>query len=146
LEEWYYNRNTVIRMALARGHISPKLTDKHPEIFHDHKRRGQRFVLTTEGAGIADKDTAPCGVVFSDSSFLTIYEEWSKPDNKLLAYSYHYQRKNLSLRYDMDEIPREGIPKWHVQFSGIEKIHAPCGGRVGIEHVLDMIIHQFLRS
>lgn len=91
-----------------------------------------------------DEDTAPCGVIFSDGSFLTIYEEWYKPDNGLLAYSYHYQRNDLSVRYDMDEQPREGIPRWHVQFSGIAKIHAPCGGRVGIEEVLEMIVHQFM--
>jgi hypothetical protein len=143
LEEKYYNRNTSIRMALARSHVQSKLRDEHPEIPYFHKPK-QRFVISTEGAGIADETTPPCGVVFTDGSFLTIYEEWSKPDNDILSYSYHYQRGKVSVRYDMDEEPREGIPRWHIQFSGIEKVHAPCGGRVSIEQVLDMIVRQFM--
>ena len=139
----YYDRNTTIRTALARGHVQAKLRDKHPEIPYFHEPRN-RFVIRTEGAGIADERTPPCGVVFTDESFLTIYEEWSKTDNELLGYSYHYQRGTVSVRYDMDEELREGIPQYHVQFSGIESIHAPCGGRVEIHQVLDMITQQFL--
>jgi hypothetical protein len=143
LEELYYNRNTTIRMALARAHVQTKLRDEHPEIPH-YDEPIKRFVIRTEGAGIVDDTTPPCGVIFTDGSFLTIYEEWSKTDNELLRYSYHYQRGKVYVRYDMDMVPREGIPQWHVQFSGIEKIHSPCGGRVGIDQVLDMITQQFL--
>lgn len=146
MEDRYYYRVAIIRASLARGHVFPKLLNDHPKIHADPEIGRQRFLLTTDGAGIADEDTAPCGVVFVDRSFLTIYEEWSKPYNRLLAYSYHYQRSELSIRYDMDEEKREGIPQHHVQFSAIEKIHAPCAGRVNIEDVLDMIGNQFLPS
>jgi hypothetical protein len=141
--ERYYDRNTTIRRGLARAHVQAKLKDRHPEIPSYNEPRS-RFVIRTQGAGIADETTPPCGVVFTDGSFLTIYEVWSKTDNELLGYSYHYQRGNMSVRYDMDEMPKEGIPQHHVQFSGIEKIHAPCGGRVEIHDILDMITHQFL--
>lgn len=141
--ERYYDRNTTIRRSLARAHVQAKLKDKRPKIPYFHEPRS-RFVIRTEGAGIADHKTPPCGVVFTDESFLTIYEEWSKTDNVLLGYSYHYQRGEMSVRYDMDEVPREGIPQHHIQTSGIEKIHAPCGGRVEIHEVLDMITHQIL--
>jgi hypothetical protein len=130
LEDHYYHRNAAIRAALARAHVFHKLLDDHPKIHTDPEMGRQRFLLTTDGVGITDKNTDPCGVVFCDHSFLTIYEEWSKPDNRLLAYSYHYQRRDLSIRYDMDEEEKEKIPKCHVQFSAIEKIHAPCAGRV----------------
>jgi hypothetical protein len=139
----YYDRNTTIRRVLARVHVQAKLKDRHPEIPYFNEPRS-RFVIRTQGAGIVDETTPPCGVVFTDESFLTIYEVWSKTDNELLGYSYHYQRGNMSVRYDMDEVPKEGIPQHHVQFSGIEKIHAPCGGRVEIHDILDMITHQFL--
>jgi hypothetical protein len=74
--------------VLARGHVQAKLRDEHPEIPYFNESRS-RFVIRTEGAGIADETTPPCGVVFTDGSFLTIYEEWSRTDNELLAYNYH---------------------------------------------------------
>ena len=143
MQKNYYLRVTRIRAALAHERVVPRLKDAHPEIQYLHERNN-RFVVTTDGAGIVDENTPPCGIVFKDGSFLTVYEEWSKPDDKLLAYSYHYQRKKESVRYDMDENPRAGIPKCHVHFSGLKSVHAPSGGRVSIEQVLDMIAEQFL--
>lgn len=140
----YYLRTARIRAALAREHVRSKLRDEHPEIPYLHE--GNRFVVITEGVGTADETTPPCGVVFKDGSFLTLYERWSKPEDKLLAYSYHYQRKKASVRYDMDENPRPGVPKCHVQFSGLKDVHAPSGGQVSIEQVLDMIAEQFLKK
>ena len=87
-------------------------------------------------------------MVFTDGSFLVIREKWSKEHDELLAYSYHYQRRGgPHIRFDMDEEEKTGIPKHHVQFSGLtgsrrQNVHAPSGA-VSIEQVLDMIVREF---
>lgn len=139
----YYLRVARIRQALARERVAPKLKNAHPEIQY-LQEHNNRVVVRTDGAGIVDENTPPCGIIFKDGSFLTVYEEWSKTDDELLAYSYHYQRRRESVRYDMDEKERTGIPKCHVHFSGLKGVHAPSGGRVSMEQVLDMIAEQFL--
>lgn len=143
----YYLRNTEIRKALARGHVQAKLGDEHPDIPYYHE--GLNYLIQTEGAGVADENTVPCGVVFSDGSFLTISETWSKKNDELVAYSYHYQRRGgPHVRFDMDKTERPGIPRHHVQFSALkgargQVVHAPTNGAVTIEQVLDMIVGEF---
>jgi hypothetical protein len=142
----YYLRNTAIRRALAPAHIQKGLRDEHPDIFAFSE--GRSHVVQTEGVGIVDASSDPCGVVFTDGSFLVIREKWSKVDDELLAYSYHYQRRGgAHVRFDMDEEEKAGIPKHHVQFSGLrgarsQDVHAPSG-EVTIEQVLDMIVREF---
>ncbi len=143
----YYLRNTGIRRALAPTHVQAKLRDEHPEIFA--LSEGRNHVVQTEGVGIVDASSEPRGVVFADGSFLVIREKWSKERDELVAYSYHYQRRQgPHIRFDMDEEERPSIPKQHVQFSGLtgarsQEVHAPSGGAVTIEQVLDMIVGEF---
>jgi len=49
------------------------------------------FYTISCGKGIIKPHTPPTGVIFSDSSFLRIFEKWAVRDNNLLVYSYHYQ-------------------------------------------------------
>ncbi|CAN5912044.1 hypothetical protein BH23ACT11_BH23ACT11_05010 [soil metagenome] len=91
-------------------------------------------------------DDHPRGVVFRDDSFLVIYEKWSKSEDTLLGYKYHYQRSDVwFVRYDMEETSRIGHPKYHLQASGLgENVRLPTG-EVRCEAVLEMVAEQFVR-
>lgn len=107
----------------------------------------RRFYTVACGAkGIITADSPPTGVIFSDGTFLRIFEKWSTRDDKLLTYSYHYQIPyGISIRYDKDsENVSESHPEHHLQSSGIgEKIRLPTG-EVRCEEVLQMIFEQFV--
>lgn len=128
----------------------------HPD--HLQKLRGNsppvRPIKTTDqdfyafGTGeplIVGPNTAPTGIVFENRSFLTVYEKWSKKNNVLLAYSYHYQAPDgSSIRYDMDERDLPSHPKHHLQCNQIgEQVRLPTG-EVTCVQVLEMIYASFL--
>lgn len=138
----YYLRNTDIRKALAPEHVLAKL-EGEPLVETAHESGGN-FIIFSGEAGIIDETTEPRGVVFKDRSFLAIYEKWCKDRDQLLAYSYHYQRSDLFVRYDMDENERSTVPRFHVHTTGLGGVHGPCGGRVSVEQVLGMITLQIL--
>ena len=129
----YYLRNTAIRRALARAHIQKRLRDEHPDIFAFSE--GRNHIVQTEGVGIVGASSAPCGVVFTDGSFLVIREKWSKSTTNSWRHNYHYQsRGGPHVRFNMDEEEKPGIPKHHVQVSGLNGSPQPectCSQRRG---------------
>ena len=104
------------------------------------------YTISCGGKGIIKLDSPPTGVVFSNGSFLRIFEKWSTDTDSLLEYSYHYQVPHgLSIRYDMDvaaEAP--GHPKCHIQTSATGSGIRMPSGQVSCEAVLEMIFEQFL--
>jgi len=104
------------------------------------------FYTISCGKGIIKPHTPPTGVIFSDSSFLRIFEKWAVRDNNLLVYSYHYQiPHDISIRYDKDsERVAPDHPEHHLQTSGLGKrIRLPTG-EVRCEEVLQLIFEQFV--
>lgn len=89
--------------------------------------------------------TEPTGLVFENRAFLTVYEKWSKRDDELLAYSYHFQIPGgPSIRYDMDERDLPEHPRYHLQSSRIgEEVRLPTG-EVTCVQVLEMIYVSFV--
>src|SRR5215211_320431 len=55
------------------------------------------------GEGKIGPDSDPTGVIFSDGSFLRLFEKRRTKDNVLLKYSYHYQIPHgHSVRFELD--------------------------------------------
>jgi hypothetical protein len=121
-----------------------KLRSKSPEIRPVSDGHGN-FIVKTMGRGIAKPGDVPRGIVFTDNSFLILYEKWSINQDELLHYSYHYQRSDgWFVRYDMEEKKHEGHPKYHLQASVLDnKVRLPTG-EVRCEDVLEMIAEQFV--
>ncbi len=119
-----------------------KLRTSTPTITQD--RAEGVLVLSTEGPRVVRPSTPPAGIVFQDGSFLTLFEEWSIPGGELLQYSYHYQQRNLSVRFDMDKTKRKKVPQHHVQTSTLVNKHLPCGGPVDFGEVLDTVVSYLI--
>lgn len=87
----------------------------------------------------------PRGIVFSDNSFLVIFEEWSVGERTLLNYKYHYKRPDgWFVRYDMEKEKRVGHPKYHLQSSVLDEKVRLTTGEVTCGEVLEMIAEQFI--
>jgi hypothetical protein len=129
---------------LSSEPYNSRLKDKDPQIKPDDKRKS--YTVACGKKGIIRHDTPATGIVFSNGSFLRIFEEWSTKDNSLLVYSYHYQVPyGSSIRYDMDSRAASAKhPKYHLQTSEFGKgIRMPTG-EVTCEEVLRMIFEQFV--
>ncbi|HLM77577.1 MAG TPA: DUF6516 family protein [Rubrobacteraceae bacterium] len=140
----YGERIAAIRAILQQEAFQEKLRSKSVEIHPGEDGRGN-FVIKTPGLTFVKPDDKPRGIVFRDHSFLVLYEKWSKKDNCILSYKYHYQRtdaENCFLRYDMEEWEQADHPKHHLQVSPLSKnIRLPTG-EVHCEDVLMAIIAQ----
>ena len=88
----------------------------------------------------------PRGIVFTNDSFLTLYEKWAIADDGLLRYSYHYQRPDgWFMRYDIEDEERAGHPRYHLQASVLaENVRLPTG-EVRCEEILKVIAEQFVQ-
>lgn len=102
--------------------------------------------MKTPGRGIVRQSDKPRGIVFTDDSFLTLYEKWSIDEDTLLRYSYHYQRPDgWFMHYDMEEEERTGHPRHHLQASVLgTDVRLPTG-EVRCEEILKVIAEQFIR-
>ena len=139
------NRRREIWRVLSSEPYNSMLKNKDPQIKPDDKRRS--YTVACGNKGMIWPDTPATGVIFSDGTFLRIFEEWSTRDNSLLAYSYHYQIPyGSSIRYDMDpRVASARHPKHHLQTSEFGKnIRLPTG-EVSCEEILEMIFEQFIR-
>lgn len=137
-------RRREIQRIISSEPYNSLLKYPDPIIKPDDRRRF--YTVACGEKGIIKPDTPPMGVVFSDGTFLRIFEKWSTRDDRLLTYSYHYQIPyGISIRYDKDsENASDSHPEHHLQSSGIgEKIRLPTG-EVRCEEVLRMIFEQFL--
>jgi hypothetical protein len=85
-------------------------------------------------------------VVFKDDSFLTIYEKWSVPDNRLTEYTLRYQvPRGISIRYEMDsDADSASHPEYHLHVSALGDDYRLPTGKVKSEEVLRMIFEQFV--
>lgn len=98
------------------------------------------------GEGKIGPDSDPIGVIFSDGSFLRLFEKWRTRDDALLEYSYHYQiPQGHSVRYELDSASASpSHPEYHVQTSALgEEYRLPTGYIKG-EEILRMIFEQFV--
>lgn len=107
-------------------------------------KKRNKIVVQSEGIRPVRQSTPPGHIHFHDGSFLSIIETWSVPAGDLLSYSYHYQQRSMFVRFDMDERKRPKFPQYHVHYSPLDKLHVPCGGRVELAEVFDMILKQLL--
>lgn len=137
-----FDRLNVVRMQIVSTVPAGVLGTPTPTINQDSSV--ETLLLSTEGPRIVKANTPPCGIVFSDKSFLTLFEEWSISTGELLQYSYHYQQRGLHVRFDMVKKERRKVPKHHLNTSTLLNKHVPCGGPVGVDAVLEMIVEQFL--
>lgn len=104
------------------------------------------YTISCGKKGIMKSDSEPTGVIFTDDSFIRIFEKWSVKDNALLGYSYHYQVPyGVSIRYDMDTTSASAShPRHHLQTSALgDNVRLPTG-EVRCEEVLQMIFEQFV--
>jgi len=129
---------------LSSGPCQRALRSKSPDPHPTEDRRGN-FIITADERLIVKPGDPPSGIVFSDGSFLVVYEKWSKDPDVLLGNRYHYQRADdWFVRYDMHETGREGHPKHHLQASALgQDVRLPTG-EVSCEQVLDLIVVQFV--
>ena|SRR5215211_1431377 len=51
----------------------------------------RKFYMISAGEGKIGPDSDPTGVIFTDGSFLRLFEKWRTRDDALLEYSYHSQ-------------------------------------------------------
>ena len=137
-----FDRVVEMRALIAAAVRPGDLRDRTPVI--NQEWSANTVLIYTEGPRIVRASTPPCGIVFGDGSFLTVFEEWSMPDGELLQYSYHYQQRSLFVRFDMDKKERRRVPKHHTQTSTLANKHLPSGGPVGLDAVLHMVVGQFL--
>lgn len=110
-----------------------------PEYFRD-------FYMISAGKGRIRPQSDPTGIIFSDGSFLRLFEKWRTRDDALLEYSYHYQVPGgVSVRYEMDtEKAAPGHPECHLHTSALgDEFRLPTG-RVSGEEILRMIFEQFV--
>jgi hypothetical protein len=106
----------------------------------------RHFYMISAGKGRIGPETEPTGVIFSDGSFLRLFEKWRTRDNALLEYSYHYQVPNgVSVRYEMDSAAATpDHPEYHLHISELgDECRLPTG-RVSGEEILQMIFEQFV--
>lgn len=130
--------------VLYQESYQKKLRSKSPRIHPDETGAGE-FLIKTPGLPFVKPDDRPRGIVFRDESYLVFYEKWSKQNDSLLAYKYHYQRTDgWFVRYDMEEEQREAHPRHHLQSSALGNVRLPTG-EVLCEELLYMIGEQFVR-
>lgn len=106
----------------------------------------RRFYVISAGEGRIVPDSDPTGIIFSDGSFLRLFEKWRTRDDVLIEYSYHYQVPHgVSVRYELDpDRASPGHPEYHLQTSELgEEFRLPTGPIKG-EEILQMIFEQFV--
>lgn len=138
------NRRRQIWRVLNSEPYNGLLKPRNPQI---QPYDGRRFYTVACGKKeMIRADTPATGVVFTNGSFLRIFEKWSTRDDSLLAYSYHYQVPyGSSIRYDLDpEAASARHPRHHLQTSEFGKDIRMPTGEVSCEEVLQMIFEQFI--
>jgi hypothetical protein len=93
---------------LVRAKLGNQLRDPHSWLNLQNPRPDKvmrELSVATKGKPIIKFGDPPEGIIFKDSSFLTIAETWSET-GELLSFSYHYQRPDPSrwrfFRYDCE--------------------------------------------
>jgi len=106
------------------------------------------FYMVSAGEGRIGPGSDPTGVVFTDGTFLKLFEKWQTRDGALLQYSYHYQVPGGDfVRYEMDSArAAPGHPEYHLQTSALGEEYRLPTGRVSGEEILRMIFEQFVMS
>lgn len=144
VERSYRDRMWQLWRVLSSAPYQSKLRSKSPDLHPTEDRRGN-YIITAGERLIVKPSDSPIGIVFSDGSFLVVYEKWSKEPDEILGYRYHYQRSDgWFVRYDMHEEALHGHPKHHLQASALGESVRLLTGEVTCEGVLEMIVEQFV--
>jgi hypothetical protein len=137
------NRRKELWRVLSFGPYNKLLRYRTAQIKPESFRN---FYMVSAGKGRIGPESDPTGVIFTDGTFLTLFEKWQTRDGTLLEYSYHYQVPGgVSVRYEMDSArAAPGHPEYHLQTSALGEEYRLPTGRVSGEKILQMIFEQFV--